>query len=164
MAWDFLWLNRNLFQGSNHDGTLYIKSKAGRWERLCYVYELPWILNSLGKSKNDKSRIRIGTYELKPETKEDKGWVMRLQKTGHRKGILIHRAHKTLSIEGCILPVHFDNRGLKEITDTNQIQEKSVQLMNKIKQRYTALKTGKTGNPTITISANLPARGGTWPV
>lgn len=58
MAWTFLWLNRSFLQGSNHDGTLYIQNKAGKWERLCYVHELLWKLNSSGRSKKEKSRIR----------------------------------------------------------------------------------------------------------
>lgn len=35
---------------------------------------------------------------------------------------------------------------------------KSIELMEKIEERYNALKKGKTGDPTLTISAALPAK------
>jgi hypothetical protein len=67
-------------------------------------------------------------------------------------------------IEGCILPVTFEDfrenakSGAKQIKkgDTS-IQRKSEGLMSAVRSRYDALKTGKSGRPTITIAARLPA-------
>ncbi|MCA9732107.1 hypothetical protein KC799_08250 [candidate division KSB1 bacterium] len=160
MSWSFLWLNRGSFKGDYRWGTLYIRTRLGKWERLCYSYELPWKANSTDKSLNKISRIRIGEYSLKPRHDGDKGWRLELEGTGHRMHIQIHRAHKSLYIEGCILPVHFDDRGLAQISEKMQIQQKSVMLMAKIKQRYSFLKKSNVGKAKIVISANLPAQAG----
>ena len=69
-------------------------------------------------------------------------------------------------IEGCILPVNFiDFRnapasGIGPIQmvkkDDLNNEQRSVQLMNLIRQRYDLLKVANTGNPTISIQAILP--------
>ena len=61
-------------------------------------------------------------------------------------------------IQGCILPVklnHFFRAGLKK--GDPPIQKHSIALMNRIRNRYEIIKKGETGNPSLTISATLPA-------
>lgn len=162
MAWDFIHIIRRQYLGSDHWGEMYIRTLKGGWERLCYSYELPWKEYQsgklTGKSVISKSRIRIGTYELKARSNGPKGWRLELQNTGHRSHIQIHRAHKSMYIEGCILPVHFDDFKSSKISKGKPvIQSKSVALMNRIKPRYEALKKKSKGNPTLTIAATLPA-------
>jgi hypothetical protein len=36
----------------------------GEWERLSYSYELPWVLNKWGRSKNDRRGRDFGTYRV----------------------------------------------------------------------------------------------------
>lgn len=61
-------------------------------------------------------------------------------------------------IEGCILPVHFN-----EFTPDGPakgdwiILTKSIALMDKMKERYDELKVGSEGKATLLITANLPA-------
>lgn len=163
MAWDFLYSVRQEFQGDNNWGRLYIRTEDNKWEYLSYTYELPYKENqsgpNYGKTQSSQSRIKIGVYELVPRSDGPKGWRLELQNTGHRQNIQIHRAHTSMFIEGCILPVHFNNFAESNIKKGDQIiQTQSVALMNSIKTRYDLLKTGKTGNPTICISANLPPK------
>jgi hypothetical protein len=163
MSWEFLYLQRDVYQGDRNWGLLYIITAADEWEKLCYSYELPWRTYQSGanegKSVNSQSRIKIGNYELKPRSDGPKGWRLELQNTGHRSNIQIHRAHKSMYIEGCILPVHFYEFSASGLQKGDpEVQSKSVELMNSIKSRYDALKSTKTGNPTIEIAAKLPAQ------
>jgi hypothetical protein len=90
---------------------------------------------------NNLSRIKIGTYDLKPRIDGPKGWRLELNNTGHRKNIQIHRAHSSMFIQGCILPLSFNNLSENKLTKGDPvIQTQSVGLMNKIKLRYEALK------------------------
>jgi len=60
-------------------------------------------------------------------------------------------------IEGCILPVHFSDLRASGLKKGEQIiQTKSVELMKGIRKRYEELKAGKSGNPTLEITALLP--------
>ncbi len=131
------------------------------FEWLCYSYELPWIEYQVGtlkgKSKNNKSRVKLGNYELLPRKDGPKGWRLELQGTGHRTNIQIHRAHRSLFIQGCILPVHF-NRDSNIKKNNQLIQTKSIELMNKIKKRFEDLETENQGNALLCISAMLPAK------
>lgn len=96
-----------------------------------------------------------------------KGWRLELLNTGHRQNIQVHRAHKSMYIEGCILPVDFiDFRnapstgiGPIEVLQKGEpkIERRSIALMKKIRERYELLKADERGNPTITICALLPA-------
>jgi hypothetical protein len=136
---------------------MYLAQEGSGWEWLCYSYELPWIEDATGKSKSSKSRIRIGTYDLKVRTDGNKGWRLELKGTEHRENIQVHRAHKSMYIEGCILPVHFNDfgeAGLKKGQES--IQTHSVALMNRIKARYDKLKGQNSGDPQLTIAAILP--------
>jgi len=165
MNWDFLYTVRRLYQGDNNWGDMYIKTTDGKWEWLSYTYELPWNPDDKGRSINEKSRIKIGIYELKVRNDGDKrviggkGWRLQLQNTGHRTAIQIHRAHAGMYIEGCILPVHFNTLAGASIRKGDiRIRAKSEELMDKIETRYNKLKKNKKGNPTLTIAAKLPPR------
>ncbi len=61
-------------------------------------------------------------------------------------------------IEGCILPLTFNDRsGNTLVKGDAKIQDQSVVLMAKLKEKYDTIKSGKTGNPEILIAATLPA-------
>lgn len=163
MSWNFLYIKRLSFQSSNNWGVLYIMTSNNTWEKLCYSYELPWSTYESGplknKSKNNLSRIKIGDYYLKPRAGGPKGWRLELQGTGHRKNIQIHRAHKSMFIEGCILPVHFNNFTKSNLSKGDAvIQTQSVTLMKVIKERYELLSKDNAGKALLCISAILPAR------
>ena len=111
-----------------------------------------------GKSKNNISRIKIDTYDLKPRSNGPKGWRLELQNTGHRTNIQIHRSHSSMFIQGCILPVNFNNLSASKLKKGDpSIQTQSIALMNKIKNRYDKMKSKKKDNPSLTIAARLPA-------
>lgn len=157
--WKFLHVMRKVFQGSNNWGYLFIVDENDKWEKLCYTYELPWIEDKKGRSKKGRSRINIGEYELKTRSDGKRGWRLQLKDTGHRTFIQVHRAHKSMYIEGCILPVHFsdlESAGLSK--GDKEIQNKSKNLMETIRKRYKLLKKKKEGNPTIEFSAILPPK------
>ena len=62
-------------------------------------------------------------------------------------------------IQGCMLPVSFNNLSTDALKKGDPlIQIQSTTLMTKIKNRYATLKTGKTGDATLNISATLPAK------
>jgi hypothetical protein len=146
----------------------------GDWEKLCYTYELPWKEDSHGESLKKKSRVVEGTYEMRVRTDGAKGWRLELLGTGHRENIQVHRSHKSMYIEGCILPVHFndfnaaDDSGLVPVKIKKgdmTIQNHSVALMEKIKERFNVLSAPgligmpnllRKGSPEVTISALLP--------
>ena len=162
MSWDFLTLYRRTYKGDDNWGELFVRNRLGKLERFSYTYELPWKTFQKGalqgKSKNNKSRIRIGTYELESRSDGPKGWRMELQDTEHRSNIQIHRAHSSMYIEGCILPLTFNDISGEQLKKGNQnIQTQSVALMAQLKARYDQQKLGKTGNPEILIAAILPA-------
>lgn len=167
MAWDFLYIVRRSYHGDDNWGDMYIKTEDGKWEWLSYTYELPWKPDDAGESRNDVSRIKIGIYELK--TREDglprdaggKGWRLQLQNTGHRTAVQIHRSAPGMRIKGCILPVHFNTLQGGDIKKGDvRIRTKSIEFMDKIKARLDVLKNShkQNGNPTVTISAHLPAK------
>lgn len=163
MAWDFLFSVRNEYQGASNWGRLYMRTVDNKWEYLSYTYELPWKTYEsgplTGKSQNSFSRVAIGVYEMVPRTDGHRGWRLELLGTGHRQNIQIHRAHPSLFIEGCILPVHFNNFDDSKVKKGDAIiQTESIALMGKIKTRYGALKDMHTGNPTLCISATLPSQ------
>lgn len=162
MSWEFIFIKRQVYQGNNNWGDMYIKTASDTWEKFCYTYELPWVTFKNGvhvnKSKTNISRIKIGTYDLKTRNDGPKGWRLELQNTGHRTNIQIHRAHSSMFIQGCILPLNFNNYSINKLEKGDPlIQTKSINLMNSIKSRYETLKVGKTGNPTVQIAATLPA-------
>ena len=162
MTWKFLYIQRQVYKGTYHWGALHIIDSKGKWEKLCYTYELPWKEYQSGpmqgKSIINESRIKIGKYKLIPRTGGPKGWRMELKGTGHRENIQIHRAHRSMFIEGCILPVHFSNFSKAQLTKGDPlIQSQSVALINKIKARYEQLSKLTTGEPLLEISANMPA-------
>lgn len=162
MSWDFIHVQRKTYQGSDNWGVMYIKTLNDQWEKLCYSYELPWKSFESGplkgKSKNSESRIRIGAYDLLPRSDGAKSWRLELQGTGHRQNIQIHRAHKSMFIEGCILPVHFNNFTEAQLSRGDAvIQTQSVALMQQIKTRYEQLSSQSNGKASIILSALLPA-------
>lgn len=168
MGWPLIYVVRRGFRNEDQWGELLLRSMDGRsWEKFCSSYELPWIEDAKGKSASKKSRIKEGDYDLKVRVNGPKGWRLELIGTSHRKNIQIHRAHKSMYIQGCILPVDFvDFRnepvsgiGPVEILKKGdkKIQVRSEALMENIKSRYNALSTGKAGRPIITIAATLPA-------
>jgi len=161
MAWEFLYLQRDVYQGDRNWGLLFIKTDSDEWEKLSYSYELPWKTygsgSKEGKSISSQSRIKIGVYDLKPRSDGPKGWRLELQNTGHRSNIQVHRAHKSMFIEGCILPVHFYEFSASGLQKGDpEIQSKSTELMNKIKTRYETLNPTKQGSAQIVIAAMLP--------
>ncbi|RDH85973.1 MAG: hypothetical protein DIZ80_00425 [endosymbiont of Galathealinum brachiosum] len=163
MSWNFIHVVRRTFQSDDNWGEMFIQNTQGQWEKLCFTYELPWDTFSsgphTGKSKNNHSRVKIGDYNVKPRADGPKGWRLELQNTGHRSNIQIHRAHKSMFIQGCMLPVSFNNLSTNALNKGDPlIQIQSTTLMTKIKNRYDLLKTGKTGDATLTISATLPAK------
>jgi hypothetical protein len=167
MSWPFLLVHRRGFRDSDHWGTMMMISEAGTWEELCYTYELPWVEDTTGRSLKDKSRIMEGQYELDPRSDGRRGWRLELRGTGHRANIQIHRAHKSMSIEGCILPVDFiDFRNaprsgvgpIELLTKGDEtIQHRSVALMEKIRMRYEGIQGKRHGSATIVLAAILPA-------
>jgi hypothetical protein len=167
MSWPFLALSRRGFRDADNWGRLLIMSPSGKWEILSHSFELPWKEDDKGRSKSSHSRIREGEFELHVRSGGPKGWRLELLHTGHRTNIQVHRAHKSMYIEGCILPVDFiDFRnapssgiGPVEILEKGdpKIEQRSIALMKKIKTTYELLKPGKKGNPTIAIWAILPA-------
>jgi len=87
-------------------GRLYTRSIPGRsWDFFSYAYELPSIETPAGPSTNKKSQIDIGTYELTERNDGPKGWRFERVGTRDRQNIQVHRAHKSMYIEGCVLPV-----------------------------------------------------------
>jgi hypothetical protein len=181
MAWPFLMLVRDEYRAARsvsegNWGRLYTRSIPGRsWDFFSYAYELPWIQTPAGLSKNKKSQIDIGTYELNERNNGPKGWRLELLETGHREHIQVHRAHKSMYIEGCILPVKFRGFGTgNPLKGDANIQTDSVELMKKLRALYearamlavlkaavSAFGKGKSqanvGRATILISAKLPA-------
>jgi len=167
MSWDFLYIVRRTYHGDDNWGDMYMTTLDGKWECLSYSYELAWNPDESGKSKNKISRIKIGTYNLAVRndglTREagGKGWRLELLNTGHRHNIQIHRAARNLYIEGCILPVHFNTlQGNSIKRGDPRITLKSVELMDKIQERHESLqnKNKQRGNPSLNISAKLPAK------
>lgn len=164
MSWDFLFLVRRLYKSSDDWGKLYIRTQSGSWEFLSYTYELPWREDSHGKSVAKKSRIKEAIYQLIVRTDGPKGWRLELLETGHRRNIQVHRAHRSMYIEGCILPVYFEDfidpmhphEKIKK--GEEKIQKRSIELMKQIRQRYEQLSKGKSDRPTLVISALLPAK------
>ncbi|KHD08381.2 hypothetical protein PN36_33855 [Candidatus Thiomargarita nelsonii] len=176
MAWNFLYLCRS--STTTHWGKLYLFNDKQTWEFFCDTYELLWRADSKGRSKSSKSRIRNGKYEIKVRTDGSKGWRLELSETGHRTYIQIHRAHKTMYIEGCILPIHssdvrkiqkkISSVGKKKVYKKSrygtdklrnadpELQVRSIQLMEKMKERYDKLSQGKKGKATILITTVLP--------
>ena len=162
MSWPFLYIQRQLYKGKDNWGVMHIINSNGKWEKLCHTYELPWKEYQSGalqgKSVISQSRIKIGIYTLKQRFGGPKGWRLELEGTGHRENIQIHRAHRSMFIEGCILPVHFSNFDEAKIQKGDPgIQNQSVALMQKIKDRYDDLVKKNKGSPVIEISANMPA-------
>ncbi|MEN6426753.1 MAG: DUF5675 family protein [Phycisphaerales bacterium] len=157
MSWRFLHVRREVFHGSFNWGTLFMRDAAAGWDELCYTYELPWRADERGRSMNNVSRIELGTYEMQVRDDGPKGWRLELLGTGHRAHIQIHRAHQSMYIEGCILPVHFswDTANAPQRGD-QLIKTRSMEIMGKIKTRYENLATANTGRPTVEISAHLP--------
>ncbi len=135
-------------------GHMYLKKPdAKKWEQLCYSYELPLKTDSSGKTKKEVSCIAANTYEMKVRIGGNKGWRLELMSTGHRDNVQVHRAHKSLYIEGCILPITASGA-----LGGDQAQSESVELMGKIKEAYDAWKAkGQAGRPTITITYGRPA-------
>jgi len=165
MAWDFLYIVRRVYHGENNWGDMYMKTADGKWEWLSYTYELPWKPDAKGKSMENISRIKIGSYQLfvrddgTPRLTGGKGWRLELKNTGDRTNIQIHRSSRNMSIKGCILPVHFNSLTGASIKKGDiRITNKSLELMDKIKERYTELKKNKKGNPTLSIAAKLPPK------
>ena len=156
MSWPFLHLNRQTYKSSDSWGTLYIQEMNKAWEKLCYTYELPWIIDGSGKSKKDKSRIHIGTYEMKVRQDGPKGWRLELMGTDHREFIQLHRAHHTLYLKGCLVPIAFKDKSY-DFQGSTAVEQNSILLMQKIKQRYEELRLLNLGNAAIEISACLPA-------
>jgi len=164
MAWPFLYLVREVYHSSNHWGTLFTAEYASgndrpTWEKLCYTYELSWKADKTGNSIPGKSRIDIGIYQMHVRADGKKGWRLELMGTEPRKYIQLHRAHKSMYIEGCILPVPQQQFGRfpfglekDEIT-----QFLSETLIDVIRLRYERLARTRSGNPTIEIAAKLPA-------
>jgi hypothetical protein len=164
MAWDFLFVVRRLYKGADEWGRMYIKNSSDEWEFLSYTYELPWKEDRRGRSLSKKSRIKEGSYEMNVRTDGPKGWRLELLETGSRRNIQVHRAHKSMYIEGCILPVHFEDfvdrtTDVVSVVKKGQqvIQKRSVELMGQIRERYDQLSAIHEGSPTITLSALLPA-------
>ncbi len=158
MGWPLLSVRREEWMGDNRWGQMYLRSIPTGWEYLCYSYELPWLPDQAGRSRNDVSRIRTGFYDLKIRKNEPKGWRLELLGTGHRENIQVHRAAPNLFIQGCILPVHFrptNTRVQPAFNPVNQVE--SVKLMEKIKAQYDFLVELEQGNPQIQISGMLPA-------
>ena len=84
-----------------------------------------------------------------------KGWRLELQNTGHRSNIQIHRAHRTMAIQGCILPVHFDDLSQSPPNvGSTIIQTRSVALMQQIHSRYYQVQG--SGKATVLITGLLP--------
>jgi hypothetical protein len=137
------------------------------WERLSSSYELPWREDGSGQSLSGSSRIREGVYKFDLREDGPKGWRLELKGTGHRRNIQVHRAHRSMYIEGCILPVDFtDFRNIPaggvgpiELLQKGdlKIELRSKMLMNKIRERYAQLKRLQEGAATLTIAATLPA-------
>jgi hypothetical protein len=167
MAWQFLFARRRGFRSSDQWGTLFVRSPKSGWEQLSRTYELPWREDARGRSASGKSRIKEGEYELQVRTDGAKGWRLELIGTGHRQHIQIHRAHKSMYIEGCLLPVDFEDfrnepaSGIGPIEllkkGDRKIQHRSIAIMEQIRLRYEEQRPGKAGNPTIVIAATLPA-------
>ncbi len=149
MSWEFIYILRRTYQNEDRWGEMYIQTVNGlSWERLCYTSELPWDEYESGalsgKSKNDLSRIKIGTYGLKIRSDGPKGWRLELKNTGHRLNIQIHRANSSMSAKGCILPVIFNNFSASKLKKGDpSIHTQSLVLMNTIKNRYEKINTEK---------------------
>jgi uncharacterized protein DUF5675 len=166
MSWSFLYVQRRGFRDDDHWGTLYIRNGDG-WERFSSSYELAWGEDSKGRSLSRLSRIRGGVYELSVRHDGPKGWRLELKGTGHRSNIQVHRAHRSMYIEGCILPVDFvdfqnepvGGVGPVELLKKGEmkIETRSLMLILRIRARYEELKKTHQGSATLTISDTLPA-------
>jgi hypothetical protein len=166
MEWPFLFVLRRGFRDADQWGTLYIRN-GDAWEKLSSTYELPWGEDLQGRSASGVSRIKEGVYKLHVREDGPKGWRLELEGTGHRENIQVHRAHKSMSIKGCILPVDFTDfrnvpqNGVGPVEQLKKgeakIQARSISLMKMIRARYEEMKKTLTGSPTLTIGATLPA-------
>jgi len=164
MGWPFLLMVRQVYHGDNNWGVLYMPdygdlSERPKWMRVSYTYELPWKGDSAGHSIAKQSRIDIATYEMHVRTEPPKGWRLELEGTFPREHIQVHRAHKSMYIEGCILPVSINQFGgiLNWQKGDSIIQSISEIIMQNIRDRYEPLAKVKVGKPTITIAATLTA-------
>lgn len=167
MAWEFLHMVRREFRGDSHWGEMCMKSADNKkWGWLCYTYELPWKADAAGRSINDHSRIEMGTYELVVRMDGDlrpegKGWRLELLNTRHRHNVQIHRSARSMFIEGCILPIHFNTFQGSAIKKGDEIiRTQSIALMDKIQSRYVNLSmksNAAAGRATLTIAETLPA-------
>ena len=152
MSWPFLKLIRRASTNRDRWGTLYAIGKDGSWSQFSYTYELPWRPNAKGKSRPYKSRIEPGTYEMMVKSHGPKGWRLELLNTGHRRKIQIHRAHESMYIEGCILPVSFLGFPFEKQNEPKDITAFfSILKMVNLRLMYQDLSPGKDGNPTIQI-------------
>jgi len=164
MGWPLLYVVRQVYHGNDNWGILCMP-KPGKdlsnnveWEKISYTYELPWKEDSAGHSQSKKSQIDIGTYEMHVRTDGPKGWRLELEGTAPRGNIQVHRAHKSMYIQGCILPVSFNHfGGILWQKGSEAVEILSMLIMLTIQLRYERLAEGKTGKPTITIAAMLPA-------
>ena len=159
MHWDFLMVVRDKLHSDEKSwGDLFVKSLDDRrWERFSYAYELPWkVEKTTGKSRKGESRVKLGTYAMSTRSDGNKGWRLELKGTGHREHIQVHRAHHSMYIEGCILPVHFSGFDDGTVNQGSMtIEEESVKLMRKLQVMYLDRAKRRTGEPTITIAADL---------
>jgi hypothetical protein len=147
--------------GDNRWGRMYLRAIPTGWAKLCYSYELPWREDAAGRSLNDLSRIKEGSYDLKVRVNGPKGWRLELLGTGHRKNIQVHRAAPNLFIQGCILPIHFRSSNPRTVPGADPVNKvKSTAFMEKIREQYEFLADFETGKPCLEISAILPATEG----
>lgn len=163
MGWEFIQISRHHYKSDDNWGDLHIKTPEGQWEFLCHTYELPWRPDKLGKSSNNISRVKIGSYECFVRNDGHRGWRLELLGTSHRSNIQIHRAHTSMYIEGCILPIHFTPAmfNAEIITKGNPaVEAESVKLMKRIEVRHKQLAAKHKGNPTVLFCA--VAKPQTW--
>jgi hypothetical protein len=177
MSWEFLHLFRRAWQSRDPWGTLYMSDGKGNWERLSYTFERPWFTDEKGLSqktyithglRHPGSRITEGLFELEERSDGAKGWRLQLIGTGPRTEIQIHRAHKSLYIEGCILPVSFmdfceqspDGALVRVIKKGDQqITDASLTIMRRMRDRYHSLvkqHPKRDDRATILVAAYLP--------
>ena len=159
MAWEFIRVVRDELRLVMVGGKCIFARRVGSLSGFVFLMSFLGLPFLAGRSRNNLSRIRLGSYELMPRTDGPKGWRLELQNTGHRSNIQIHRAHRSMYIEGCILPVHFNARSDDFLQKgAAMIQTQSVALMSMIQSRYESLSSQFSGNPALTIAATLPAQ------